>query len=103
MRRARDDRLRELFAMIGATIRKDVALLLRDRGRLMMLFAMPVVFIVVFGSMFTGGSNNRGKPRPIAVWHASGDAASDARGAAIERVLAMTPGFTPQPRASADE
>ena len=82
--------------MIGATIVKDVWLLLRDRGRLLSLFALPVVFIVVFGSMFKFGPD-RGTPRPIAIWHATGDS----RGEAIERALASTPGFTPQPLASA--
>lgn len=52
--------------MIGATIQKDIWLLLRDRGRLLMLFAMPIVFIVVFGSMF-GGGPSKGKPRAIAI------------------------------------
>ncbi|MGE5186353.1 MAG: ABC transporter permease [Acidobacteriota bacterium] len=83
--------------MIGATIQKDVWLLLRDRGRLLMLFAMPIVFMVVFGSMF-GGGPSKGEPRAIAIWHAAGNA----RGEAIERVLAATPGFTPRPVASAD-
>ena len=82
--------------MIRATILKDVWLLVRDRGRLAMLFVMPVVFIVVFGSMFT--RSGREQPRPIAIWHAAGDA----RGEAIEKALAATPGFAPDPRASAD-
>ena len=84
--------------MIGATIQKDVWLLLRDRGRLLMLFAMPVIFIVVFGSMFSGGGPGKGKPRAIAIWHAPGDA----RGEAIEKALAAAPGFAPKPLASAD-
>ncbi|HUJ57572.1 MAG TPA: ABC transporter permease [Kofleriaceae bacterium] len=84
--------------MIGATIRKDVWLLLRDRGRLLSLFALPIVFIVVFGSMFNFGPS-KGKPRPIPIWHAQGDA----RGEAIERALAATPGFAPEPRPSADD
>ena len=84
--------------MIGPTIVKDVQLLLHDRGRLLSLFAMPVIFIVVFGSMFKFGPD-QGKPQPIAIWHAPGDA----RGEAIERALAETDGFAPQPAASADE
>lgn len=84
--------------MIGATIRKDVQLLLHDRGRLLMLFAMPLVFIVVFGSMFSGGGGGGGKPEPIAIWHAAGDA----RGAAIERALGFAPGFAAEPMPSAD-
>lgn len=55
--------------MIGAAILKDVQLLLRDRGRLLSLFALPVVFMVVFGSMFKFGPD-RGKPRPIPVYSA---------------------------------
>jgi ABC-2 type transport system permease protein len=85
--------------VIGATILKDVRLLLRDRGRLMMLFAMPVVFIAVFGAMFKGGGPGRGKPRPIAIWHAAGDA----RGDAVEHTLGATPGFAARPLGSADE
>ena len=67
--------------MIGATIRKDVWLLLRDRGRLLIAVRVPVMFIVVFGSMFKFGARHRGEPRPIAIWHAAGDA----RGETIEQ------------------
>jgi ABC-2 type transport system permease protein len=38
--------------VIGAAIRKDLALLRADRGALLSLFALPVVFIAVFGAMF---------------------------------------------------
>lgn len=55
--------------MIGAAIRKDVQLLVRDRGRLLSLFALPVVFMVVFGMMFSFGPD-KGTPRPIAYWSA---------------------------------
>ncbi|HEY5951711.1 MAG TPA: ABC transporter permease [Kofleriaceae bacterium] len=82
--------------MIGATIRKDTWLLLHDRGRLLMLFAMPLAFIVVFGSMFKFGPD-QGKPRPIAIWYAPGDA----RGTTIEKVLGETPGFAAKPMLSA--
>ncbi len=84
--------------MIGATIRKDTQLLLRDRGRLLMLIVMPLVFIVVFGSMFKFGPGE-GKPRPIAIWHE----ANDARGTAIEQTLAATPGFAPKLMSSPDD
>ena len=79
--------------MIGASIRKETQLLLRDRGRLISLFALPVIFIVVFGSMFKFGAD-RGGTRPIAIW--------DARGSAVERVLNTTPGFRAQVQPSAD-
>ncbi|HET9990842.1 MAG TPA: hypothetical protein VFQ65_20065, partial [Kofleriaceae bacterium] len=78
--------------MIGASILKEVWLLLRDRGRLISLFALPVVFMVVFGSMFKFGPD-KGEPRPIGIWHE----ANDARGAAIETQLAATPGFAAKP------
>jgi len=83
--------------VIGATIVKDVWLLVRDRGRLLMLFVLPLAFIVVFGSMFHFGPD-RGEPRQIPVAYRDGDA----RGEAIARVLAATPGFVPDRRASAD-
>jgi len=84
--------------VIGAAIKKDVQLLLHDRGRLISLFAMPVIFIVVFGSMFKFGPD-QGTPRPIAIWHAPGDP----RGDAIEHALGATPGFAAQPASSADD
>ena len=83
--------------MIGASIRKETRLLLRDRGRLISLFALPVIFILVFGSMF-GSGPDRGAPQPIAIWHEP----NDARGIAIEHALATTPGFSAQPAPSAD-
>ena len=83
--------------MIAASIRKEVQLLLRDRGRLISLFALPVIFILVFGSMFKFGAD-RSTAQPIAIWHQP----NDARGIAIERALGVTPGFAAQPAASAD-
>ncbi|HEV7556174.1 MAG TPA: ABC transporter permease, partial [Kofleriaceae bacterium] len=83
--------------MIIATIWKDIWLLLRDRGRLISLFALPVIFIVVFGSMFSSGPS-RGQPRPIAIWHAPGDT----RGEAIEKQLAATEGFAALDKPSAE-
>ncbi len=83
--------------MIGASILKETWLLLRDRGRLISLFALPVAFMVVFGAMFKFGPD-KGEPQPIAIWHA----ADDARGAAIEQALNATPGFVARPLPSAD-
>ncbi len=83
--------------MIVAAIRKDVALLVHDRGRLLMLIAMPIIFIAVFGSMFKFGPD-RGEPRPIAIWHAPGDV----RGEHIEKALAASTGFAPRDEPSAD-
>jgi len=84
--------------VIVATIWKDVWLLLRDRGRLLSLFALPVIFIVVFGSMFRFGAD-RGEPRPIAMWSTSGDTRADA----IAHAIDDTPGFAARRVSSADE
>lgn len=74
--------------MIGASILKEIWLLLRDRGRLISLFVLPVVFMIVFGSMFKFGPD-KAEPRVIGIWHA----ADEPRGVAIEKGLAETPGF----------
>lgn len=41
--------------MIAAVIAKDVALLVRDRGALLSLFALPLVFMAAFGAVFSRG------------------------------------------------
>ncbi len=69
--------------MIGAAIRKDVLLLVRDRGALLCLFALPVVFMLVFGAMF---HVDPGQRRTIAVWSEP----ADPRGAAIAGALAAS-------------
>jgi ABC-2 type transport system permease protein len=84
--------------MIRATLQKDVRLLLRDRGALLSLFALPIIFIVVFGSMFGGGAD-RDKPRALPVWYAEGDVRAQGILAAIQAAGA----FTPQRKATADE
>lgn len=84
--------------MIGASIRKEVWLLMHDRGRLLSLFALPVVFMVVFGSMFKLGPD-AGELQKIGITHG----ADDARGAAIEKALNETPGFVAEPFVSGDE
>jgi ABC-2 type transport system permease protein len=54
--------------VIGRAIAKDVGLLVRDRGSLISLFALPVVFMLAFGSMFKFGSSTppTGTPGPLA-------------------------------------
>ena len=84
--------------MIGAAIKKDVWLLLRDRGAVISLFLLPIIFIVAFGAMFGTGPSS-GKPRAIAIWHAPGDS----RGVAIAKTLGDAPGFVAEPASSADE
>jgi hypothetical protein len=77
--------------MIGAAILKDVQLLLRDRGRLLSLFALPVIFMVVFGSMFKFGPD-QGHPRPIPIWN----------GRPALQLKDLGDGFAPEEVASAD-
>jgi ABC-2 type transport system permease protein len=84
--------------VIAAAIKKDVWLLLRDRGALVSLFLLPIIFIVAFGSMFKFGGDS-GTPRPVPIYHAPGDA----RGEAIARALAATEGFAAVAVDSADE
>lgn len=81
--------------MIRASIVKDCLLLLRDRGALLSLFALPIVFMFAFGAMF---ELDRDEPRAIAIWHASGDQ----RGLAIASALSAAEGFEPIPQANAD-
>ncbi len=84
--------------MIRAVIAKDVGLLLRDRGALISLFALPLVFILVFGSIFHAGSD-RNAARPVAIWVAEGHP----RGAAIAEALATAPGFVARAAVSPEE
>src|SRR5262245_53141970 len=74
--------------MIVPNLQKEIALLLRDRGRLLSLFLLPVVFIVVFGSMFKFGPS-KDTPQPIAFYCVDGDG----RGEKIRETLDHTPGF----------
>lgn len=76
--------------MLGAAIQKDLLLLARDRRALAMLFVMPIAFILVFGMFFKFGPD-KGKPRPIAVWHAPGDA----RGERLVANLKASESFVP--------
>jgi ABC-type multidrug transport system permease subunit len=55
--------------VIGAAILKDVQILLRDRSALTSLFLLPIVFMGVFGSMFSGQDGGE-KPRLVAVHRA---------------------------------
>lgn len=70
--------------MIGTAIVKEAQLLLRDRGALASLFALPLIFIVVFGSMFGGGGGDK-KAKPIAVYRDPNNAIAARVVATIER------------------
>ena len=70
--------------MFVATIRKDLTLLVRDRGALLSLFLLPVIFIGVFGSIF--GGDSAPDPIELSVWHEEGDD----RAAAVVTALEST-------------
>ena len=84
--------------MIGAAIRKDAWLLLRDRGALISLFALPIIFIIAFGSMFQFGSTDQ-RERAIPVHYADGDP----RAERIVKALDDAPGFAPTRLSTADD
>jgi ABC-2 type transport system permease protein len=86
--------------VIGAAIRKDVWLLLRDRGTLISLFALPIVFIVSFGLMFRGGGGGGDSSvKSIPIYAAP----NDPLGEPIAKALADTPGLAADVRVTADE
>jgi ABC-2 type transport system permease protein len=93
--------------VIAAAIRKDVQILLRDRSSLASLFALPIVFMGVFGSMFSGTSGGD-QPRLIAVHRAPDDARAAAAvdavtGSGLFRVReAASPGTVDELVASGD-
>jgi hypothetical protein len=84
--------------LLGATTPKNARLLLRDRGALASLFALPPVFVVLFGSMFGGGGDRRERPRDLAVVRAQGHAAADR----IVGALEASELFAVQPMRDAD-
>lgn len=84
--------------MIGAAIKKDMWLLLRDRGALISLFALPIIFMVAFGSMFKFGGDSA-REREVPVHYADGDE----RAARIVKTLADAPGWEPVRVGTADE
>ena len=67
--------------MLYAAIKKDLQLLLRDRGALVTMFLLPIAFIAVFGSIF-GGDDDRSR-RTIAVWSAPDAPRATATAAAL--------------------
>jgi len=83
--------------VIGAAIRKEIQLVLRDRGTLISLFVMPLVFMGVLGSMFAGREDKR-EPRAIAVHMQAGDP----RAAAAVRAIDASGLFRTRVEPSAD-
>jgi ABC-2 type transport system permease protein len=82
--------------MWRAAITKDLQLLLRDRGALISLFALPLVFMGAFGSMFSG-SGGADRPRPIAVHAPAGDAVAERITSALDQtgLFALRPAADP--------
>lgn len=80
--------------MLGAAIKKDLQLLLRDRGALITMFVLPIVFIAVFGSIFGGGDETR---RTLAVWAAPGSPRAAATVAALRAAGVFTIVDAPSP------
>jgi ABC-type multidrug transport system permease subunit len=78
-------------AFIAAAL-KDAQLLLRDRGAIASLFALPIVFIAVFGMMFQEGEGGEPEPRDLPIFYAHDHEA----GAAVARSLEQLGMFRPQ-------
>jgi ABC-type multidrug transport system permease subunit len=74
-----------------------VQLVLHDRGALLSLFLLPLIFVAVFGSMF-GGSKEDGEGRLIAVHYAG----SNPRAARAVGALEASPAFRIARKDSAD-
>lgn len=86
--------------MLGAAIVKEIQLLLRDRGTLLSMFLLPLVFIAFFGSMYGSSSGNgKDEARLIPVWHEPGDA----RAAAVVKHIEDSQQFRPRLENSADD
>ncbi|MCX5746531.1 MAG: ABC transporter permease [Proteobacteria bacterium] len=80
--------------MIVAAIRKDVWLLLRDRGALISLFALPIVFILAFGSMFKFGDGDH-QPRVIPISYPAGSELGRKIQRAIDGTLGVAASYVP--------
>ncbi len=86
--------------MLRAVLQKEFRLLARDRGTLLRLFLLPVMFILVFGSVFHFGPDSDTARGPaIAVWTPPGDV----RFAPLVAGAAASSGFDLRSMASADE
>lgn len=84
--------------MIVATIRKELQLLARDRAAMFRLLLLPLAFIALFGSVFTGAEGDARRARPIAVWHGASPL-----GPPVVAALDGSGVFAVVPAASADE
>ena len=65
-----------MSTVLRAAVRKELQLVLRDRGALVSLFAMPLVFMGVFGAMFSSGGPD--EARVIAVHRDPADRRAEA-------------------------
>lgn len=75
--------------MFRASIVKEYRLLLRDRGSLLSLFALPIIFMVVFGSVFTFGPDpsRRTSEKPTLVWACNPDPAVTMSCRLLQKIL----------------
>ncbi len=78
--------------MLWAAIRKDTQIVVRDRGTLLSLFALPLVFVIVFGNLFGSGASEGRAPQTIAVYLEAPNAA----GALVFDRLESSGLFAPQ-------
>lgn len=63
--------------MIGAAIRKECQLLLKDRGGLASMFLLPLAFITCFGFMFRGSDGSKEPLLTLATWTPPGVAKTE--------------------------
>lgn len=84
--------------MLWSAIVKDTQLLLRDRGALASLFLLPLIFVVTFGSMFSGSGGERDRGRALPVHYVDGDA----RAAGVVAHIEASGLFAPHREASAE-
>jgi ABC-2 type transport system permease protein len=82
--------------MLIPTLRKELQLLRRDPRALVRLIVLPVLFIGIFGYMFTVDDGKQHPARPIAVWNGAG-----AAGDAVSRALDASGLFAVVPAVSA--
>ena len=62
--------------MLWPAIKKDTLLLARDRGTLLSLFLLPIIFVSVFGSLFGKNIDDATSVRTLAIAYTAEDAAA---------------------------
>ncbi|MBK9071145.1 MAG: ABC transporter permease [Myxococcales bacterium] len=92
-------------SLIKASLIKESTLLWRDRGALLSLFALPIVFMAVFGAIFKFGPSDAGRPRakPSLVWSCDGAQPANLACGLLERILGAELTLVATPAAAARE